>query len=211
MCPWDEEALEYIDGGGGLISAPPVGGVTWDPVNGLGAGITLSNGNLTATNTNITTAYCQSTTADGNTGKKYVEVTFSGAAIGANTWLCALVRTNASYPTGYVIGQSSAFWTVNGSASSVTSVPTASGDVLGIAVDFDNGRIWNRSTTQTVWNANGSADPATNIGGADISAAQDGHAFFFQINLGDHIGQVGTVNFGASAFSFTPPAGFANW
>jgi hypothetical protein len=23
MCPWDEEALEYIDGGGGLISAPP--------------------------------------------------------------------------------------------------------------------------------------------------------------------------------------------
>ncbi len=60
------------------------------------------------------------------------------------------------------------------------------------------------------WNANGSADPVTGVGGIDIGAL-DGLELFPIVQGSGLFGATQTVNFGASAFGYTPPTGFAAW
>ena len=57
---------------------------------------------------------------------------------------------------------------INGSTEA-TYLGFGSGSVVDIAVDVDAGQAWFR-IDGGVWNNNGSADPATNVGGLDISA-----------------------------------------
>ncbi|HXI76319.1 MAG TPA: hypothetical protein VNH21_04250, partial [Steroidobacteraceae bacterium] len=77
------------------------------------------------------------------------------------------------------------------------------------AVDLVNSRIWVRRDSDN-WNNSGTADPSTNTGGINISALfPTNNAFAVASFQGTT--QQATINFGASAFSFTVPGGFSRW
>lgn len=100
---------------------------------------------------------------------------------------------------------------------------TATGQSLGVALNTTTHRLWWRRNTggDVRWNADGSANPATGVGGYDTSATGDspvlGNVYaIVGADLGNNGGfgspynqkGKGTVNFGASAFIGTPPSGF---
>src|ERR1700730_4841858 len=142
----------------------------------------------------------------------------SGAAWGTISWVFSLIRTTAVFPAGFVYEQNSN-WNLTGGPFA-TGVVVATGDFVAVAVDFDNSAIWIKSTSNGNWNNNVSANPATNTLGQDFSAAVTGAPFFCSINIQDNVGQVATVNFGATpgalssssgTWNFTPPSGYTNW
>jgi hypothetical protein len=91
----------------------------------------------------------------------------------------------------------------------ISAVATwAQGDTLCIAFDVDNMRLWFR-TNGGNWNNSGTANPATNTEGIDVSTLNDG-PFFVMANFRGN-GDQFTANFGATAYAHTPPSGFGNW
>jgi hypothetical protein len=181
---------------------------------------TLDSSKLIFTCTTVGSSVA-STTTRYNTGKKYCEFHFTGG-LGGSTWVLSLINSVGSFPGAFVFAQTNSTgpWSVAGVPSATQTVLINSGDFLAAAVDFGNARAWVRSTTDNRWNADGTADPATNVGGCDISAAFTGGTFACGVNFGDNIGQVATANFGTTAgalssssgtWNFTPPSGYTNW
>jgi hypothetical protein len=97
--------------------------------------------------------------------------------------------------------------------------PLAVGAKMGFALDTVNNKLWVRNVTDGVpaggWagGASQSGDPATNVSGADLAA--NGLDGFLYVMVGASHGAaaakgVGTINFGASAFTGTAPTGFVS-
>jgi hypothetical protein len=82
---------------------------------------------------------------------------------------------------------------------------SVSGDIVCVAVDTANKRIWFRRNAGN-WNNSGTANPATNTGGFDITYL--GSPIFALATTQGFTTPSITANFGASAFSFTIPSGF---
>lgn len=136
-----------------------------------------------------------------STGKWYAEFVF-------------VVGTDATvgiYPSP--MPTSSYFYQVSGAKTYYTSgavwapYPTVvqnysawtTGDVIGVAVDMDNGKLWFRKNG--VWQ--GSGDPA-----AGTLPAVSGLSGEFMIGGGQGSSGSVTANFGQRAFAYTPPTGF---
>lgn len=95
--------------------------------------------------------------------------------------------------------------------------PYTDGDVIGVAVDFNNSLVWMRVNTGP-WNNNGSADPATGVGGFtysgfDISgdiypAYQVYWSQSFSPNPNPAAPSTATGTFFAPSFAHTPPSGY---
>jgi hypothetical protein len=193
--------------------AVTVGGTTWDPA-ALGSGLALSGGNLTATYTGASSNNAGRANVSHSTGKFYWE--FAWITSGAQAAAVMGFGTSAASPlSGYQIGISdsnSYGWTPNGNVyfngALATTVPGAPPTHTGcIALDIGGGLVWFRADAAS-WNGSGTADPATGVGGLSISAL--GVPLFPMFNTAANADQL-TVNFGASAFVQTPPAGFGNW
>jgi hypothetical protein len=99
-----------------------------------------------------------------------------------------------------------AIW-INGVNSGVAIGSITSGMVIGIAVDLTANLIWFRTASN--WNAGGTANPATGVGGISISAVAG--TLFPTFGGGSTNTQVSTANFGASAFAQSVPSGFSIW
>ncbi len=79
-----------------------------------------------------------------------------------------------------------------------------------MAVDRGGQLIWFANLTRANgWNASLLNNPATGVGGIDISAMGAG-AYFFGTQL-ETSGNSATVNTGGSAYFGTPPVGYGNW
>lgn len=184
-------------------------GTTLNPSD-KGAAITLSGGDLIATKASGASDQLARSIASKTSGKHYWEITINAgtaypglgiatsshsltAFLGANTHGCGYFKTGAV--------------TIN-SATAATIQTFANGDVVCVALDMDNGKIWFR-TNGGNWNnaVIGSQNPATNTGGINIAGMAAG-AKFAAVNLSATNDQV-TANFGGSAFAQTPPSGFA--
>lgn len=186
---------------------------TWNPAD-KSAGITLSGGNLTALNTSGATCGVRAVHSQTN-GKYYVEYTWTTST---NTQSCVgLVR--AAYPlisfgdpasgvsgnctvprTGRII--------VDGGTVGTPNIGTiASGTVVCVAVDLTARLIWFRPGAAGLWNASGTANPATAIGGIAIPNLGAGIAAYPAAGVSATNDQV-VANFGDSAFTGAVPAGF---
>ena len=195
----------------GVTSAP----VTWDAATVTA--VTLSGGNLVATNTGTTSANQGAkvvSTSGKTSGKYYYEITITTKATGANCGLgigttastYTAIGTNAT--TGAVLYLSGGIW-ANGANSGSSLASRSTGDVIGVAVDLANRKIWFRKVngTPTNWNGSGTADPATNVGGVTVPAGTMIPFCVFGGTSGS-TGNVLTANFGASAFTAAVPSGF---
>lgn len=168
--------------------------------------VTLSNGSLTAT---------KDAFADWNT-------TLSTYMVSSGKWYYEFVlgtTTNKYFIIGYVKPDFS-WWGVSqypgvnsgsygldcntgnkrtGDVSSSYGSGFVSNDIVQVALDLDNGRIW--------WGKNGtwfaSGDPA-----AGTNAAYTSITGSLIPALGMYTSETGSINFGQRPFSYTPPAGF---
>lgn len=177
--------------------------------------VTLSNGGLTATHSNTTGNSGVRGLGAKNSGKAYFEMTCTDfAATGGCVGLMTAAATYTNFVTdgtnSAVVYRSNGNIWANGANSLLSLGAISDGDIIGIAVDLDNDKVWFRKAPSGNWNGQviGSQNPAGNVGGASISN-------FSGTTLRPAVGygagaanDVVTANFGASAFSGTPPSGF---
>lgn len=184
---------------------------TFDPAN-TNANLTLSNGNLTATtNSNVGGYGVSRSIASHSTGKYYAEFvhnlagsngnSVNGSINGSGSLSAYLGNTNS---VGY-FGNAAVY--VNNVQVSTIQAYTNLNNV-GMAFDITNSLIWFRVNGGN-WNNSAPADPATGVGGISTS----GYSCPCYAGAAQAIStsETFTANFGASAYTFTAPAGFGNW
>jgi hypothetical protein len=211
---------------GDNVDATAIGGGTvYATFDGVNTNVTISGGGLIVTHSGGGTYNGARSTMQKNSGKWYFEVTkhlqtFPHNVVGILTaagtytdivwnWTNSLADrsfVNPNYDT--ITGPSG----TSGANLSGTTVP-ADPEIIGVAVDLTNWMVWFRVAPAGNWNGSGTANPATNIGGINISVLNTTTvAPAVGFNGGASSGEVFTGNFGASTFSGTVPSGFnAGW
>lgn len=185
-----------------VTDSPTNNFATWNVVE-PGRAI-FSNGSLTVTSNSPD--YWHAVGSMGvSSGKWYFEVTPSAGSgwrvVGVSSTQVASTSSpfNGAGNYGYVSHLGS---TRNNGVTSAYGDSYASGDVIGVALDLDGGKLW--FAKNNTWQASG--DPV-----AGVNAAFTGLAGTFFPCLGDDASggvQAFTANFGQRAFAHTPPAGF---
>ena len=180
-----------------------------------GSNVTISDGNLTFQNANSGSANDARATFAVSSGKWYWEVeadALGQSGVGREfigvvspEWRLGTGSAGSNFSqdsTGYAyntVGQK----LNNGSASSYGSSLSA-GDIVGVALDLDNGKIW--------WSVNGtfqaSGDPAAGTNEA-YSGLSGTFAPAFAVDYGTGTSRL-IANFGQTGgLTYTPPTGFS--
>jgi hypothetical protein len=181
----------------------------WNP-NDKHPEITLTNNNLTAIMSTVSERSVRSTTAK-TTGKWYFECTaiwrgsgtrFVGIMLSTATLADNIGFDSSGYGLQFVASQWRV-WFNNGATAIGGAVVLDIPATVGVCVDLDNNFLY---FTQD--GANISGDPVALTGGLAITAGT-----WYAATGGILIGGVATVTtrFGATGFSYTPPAPFSAW
>lgn len=203
---------------------------TWNPSDiyaSAGAPLVLSGGNLAITYGAIGGVNKSGVRAiDGQlsgSGKFYFELTVGTYSAAPQTIMGLMEQSvavsNVWQPwnngTGFNIitgnGQSGGAFAGGGSLGAGATFNTT-GATLGIAADLTVNKFWAISTQSAgVWNGNGSANPATNVGGYSIPAYTGKIVPMWALEAETAVAQTYTANFGATAFVMAAPSGFVGW
>jgi hypothetical protein len=190
------------------------GAVTFDPSN-KGTDVTLSSGNLSATNTSASNVYetARSTTSH-SAGKYYVEFIINVQA--ANNAVVLGFANGSSGLNDYIsdgnngVGFYNTIIALNNTQLKDITVAHSQGDNVSMAIDFGGQLIWYRINGRN-WNNDPTGNPATGAIGATFSTMAAGPYFAaVSMNGSGNNNQV-TANFGGTAYTYTPPSGFGNW
>lgn len=189
-------------GSDATLTLPPT---TWNPSD-KAASLTLSNGNLTDTSTSSAGNANVRSIFSASTGKWFWEYILTTVVSGYLPGIANnVIGLTAAVPgTGACVVNASGMLYVNTTAV-MTVGGVASGSTCAVAVDLNAKRIWLKLGTGD-WNNNVANNPATGVGGVDISAlASPPYYAFASISV---TGGVITANFGASTFVNAVPSGF---
>lgn len=188
---------------------------TWNPADKSSA-ISLSGGNLLASNPAGGWKSARGTSSR-SAGKRYFEVTVTGTLLDLGVGLANASATMENYAGNDANGilvyanPAATLFVYGGAAVSAwTSSPIASGAVIQVAVDLTAKRLWAKLSTDTVWNNSATNNPASGIGGIDITSQLAGGAVFPAASVQSSNATL-TANFGTSSFVGTAPAGFTLW
>jgi hypothetical protein len=196
----------YADGGNGRGNYAVL-----NPVNKTLYQPTIAGGNLNVAPT--TTQYQNAfATIAPTSGKWYCEITVNGTPNSAN-FIGVSSSTEQNYLTtnAGLVGSTSSGYSYyiyngnkysNGSSSSYGD-SIASGNVVGIALDLDNGKVW--FSKNGTWQASG--DPAAGTNAA-FSSLTSSLGFFIASTSYSGGSTSFDHNFGQRPFSYTPPTGF---
>lgn len=174
---------------------------TWNP-NDKAAGITLTYNNLTAEWIGGSSWDAVRSTLSRSSGKWYWEVKVDASGdtnfmIGIGTHLETL-----TYPGDTTAGYG--YYGANGNKYHDTAagygVSYTTNDIIGVALDLDNGKIW--WAKNNAWQASG--NPASGTNPAYTGVVGEFYAMIGLLVAGNRI----IANFGASSFTYTPPTGF---
>jgi hypothetical protein len=178
------------------------------------AGITLSNGNLTAT-TSTGGFQLVGSTVSKSSGLFYCEMTltYNGAnrvfGLSNNSESLSNFAGASVNSIGWIISDGRIFLN-NAVLTTIASLGAASANVASMAVDFTHSKIWFRVDAGN-WNNDilANQNPATNTGGISIAGLAGASLYFPAANPGtsDNF----TANFGATAYAQSVPSGFGNW
>jgi hypothetical protein len=170
---------------------------TFNPLNQHNASDALSNGNLDLVAAGGSAGLTPSTIGV-SSGKWYCEFVFTGGT--ANDLLAGIRRTDSrNYDNSYLYRGNSNLVT-NGSVGSNYGSGFALNDVVGVAFDADNGKLF-ISVNGTF---TGSGNPVTSANPAFSSITGT-----YNLIVGTY-GNIcnATANFGQRAFAYTAPSGF---
>ena len=171
----------------------------------FGAGITLSEGNLKAVSTS-SDRHVRSTFFLPTSGKWYWEMT----ATTVNT--AGYLATGLYHATGSLT--SAAVATAQGRWYAATGYGNGGGwgatyddgDIIGIAVDMDSGKIW--AAKNNTWQASGDPVAGTNPMYSDLLTAYSADGWS-PVCANWQSGNTADFNFGQRDFEYTPPTGFS--
>jgi hypothetical protein len=194
---------------------------TFMTFDGAPSSVTLSNGNLTVTHPNTSIAGVNSSDFAGPAisqlgVKQYFEITLQTSILNGNSIgymtptdpVTASPATAGNNKTGVVLGSSSSIvYTPNGINTGKDLGGVAANDVIGVAADMDNMRLWFRKNGGN-WNGDPSANPATGTGGVVASIRQP-YTAFVAFAAGGPSTDTMKGNFGQTTFAFTAPSGFS--
>jgi hypothetical protein len=183
---------------------------TWNPADLLA--MTLSGGNLLAASTAAASAV--RSVAHQATGKYYWEYTLTninqlstGYGIANSSASLATVNSSQAANAAFVNFQGVIFF--NGSNSGTNIGQLANHGIVGVALDMTGKLLWLRSGAAGNWNGSSSNNPATGVGGLNISAiAGSGIYALFCTTAGTN--EQCTANFGDAAFAGGVPSGFTS-
>lgn len=179
---------------------------------------TLSGSNLIATFVTDSTNHGGVRSTDGKTasGLYYVEITIAGNVSG-NTCVGVCTQSppwatanNSDLRGAYAYSGSSIFY--NGSSSGFTLSGFTSGDVICIALDLGNSKVWFRKNGGN-WDGNATHNPATNTGGISLSTLVATGRYWYIYGgaaAGASPAPVYTLNSGDTAFAQSVPSGFTS-
>lgn len=164
---------------------------TWNPAD-KGAAITLSNGNLTAA---ASTANGVRSTISVSTGKWYWEMTIDSSlvnnivAIGDSTTTLANSPGQDTHAWGYFEATGQSF---HNAALAAYGSSYTTGDVIGVALDAGGGSVtfYKNNVSQGALTLTGVSTPYFAMTGSGGTTSQ------------------ATANFGATALTYAPPAGY---
>lgn len=183
---------------------------TWNPAD-KGEGLTLSGGDLTV-----------AVVTDGpnyrgvraikplSSGKYYWEITAADYA-GGGSYAIGIADSGHSLTVqlgdgasgyGYIDQKGSTGGKRNNSVLAEYGNRYYAADVIGVALDLDNGKIW--WSLNGVWQASGDPEAGTNEAYSGLSGALYPAVSLFRYSQACSI----IANFGASAFSYSVPSGF---
>jgi hypothetical protein len=198
-----------------VLAAAPV---TWNPAD-ISSGMSLSNGNLTASSVGFVATSVRSTTSY-SAGKICFEVAAptitTGWTVGVANSTFALnnpagvgVDTNAIGIDPNSPGASQGIF-FNNSAASSGATQSVNGEIVTVCVDFTNKLFWAtdkvmRAASQP-WNNSASASPATGTGGVPFTASTGPWFMIFN----EYEAGVGVLN-ATGPFAVTTPSGFSPW
>ncbi len=184
--------------------------VAWSTTNRVGTAV-LSSGNLrvTKTTTNAARGRADLSRSSGKWYWEYVQtVSGTGSTLGTGLVADSLTPLSAGYMGSGNLSVGCWDDAVYYKGASPNAVNCAgNGARIGVAWDADNKRIWFRKNGG-LWNNSGTANPATNTGGIDIS--ESGQTSWAPVWFYDSTATTldSLVNFGASAFTDSVPSGF---
>ena len=198
---WTPDGFSVAAGAGNdsLEDSPTNNFCTLNPITfGSGGGepsATLSNGNLdfTESSSNNRTAV---STFGLKTGKWYFEFLSTNTGTFSIGWhdfennQGSFYRNNGSYSSSFGGGGTSGYasWTTN--------------DIVGVAIDFDSGKIW--YAKNNTWQ---SGDPAT--GNSPTNTFTTGRTLHTEAFTDNSSGtKSGSFNYGQRPFTYTPPTGY---
>jgi hypothetical protein len=149
------------------------------------------------------------------TGKFYYEcLVTANSDIHFSTIGVALLSTHVDSLTAGTggAGVASAGEIVRNGTNNTALGTTTIGQIVCIAVDLAANLFWARVNGGN-WNNSGAANPATGVGGIDMSAVWTGGPVAPAMGCGSAAAGANdfTANFGDSAYSFTVPSGYSNW
>lgn len=183
--------------------------------------VTISGGGLTATNTGTTSTDqgARSHTTK-NAGKFYFEVTLTtllsgdNVGVGVATHDSSFTNIGNNATTGSMMYPNFGGGAVYANGSQVPAAALGarlSGDVIGIAVDCDNDKIWFKKVngTPTNWNGSLNGDPASGTGSVTLTSTAIEPICAFGGGAGNS-GNSFDFNFGDSAFTGSLPSGFTS-
>jgi hypothetical protein len=187
---------------------------TWNPLDAHSR-FTLSGGNLVATAAAISEDNGVAIVDGQSSGKYYIEITPTGTfggntCIGVNTLSPSWSSAISNDLSGSYLYFSSGTIYYNGTSSGFTVAAVASGNVICIALDLTNNKVWFRKNAGS-WNGNATHDPATNTGGISIATlVATGRRWFVIAGAGLTATPVFTLNAGDTTFAQTVPSGFTS-
>jgi len=199
---------------------------TMNSLDNFYQGATFSDGNLTVTTTNSSQSYSTSSIMV-SSGKWYVECKpVSGGSepeIGVAYKMVGVANGNnaqLSYNAngyGYRASNPGTVW-YNGSAVSTGFSQYANGDIIGIALDLDNNKLYFRKNNEAWGNSGNPESGATGTGAISIvdpaSTDMGAYAFAMNENFNDQ-NKVFSWNFGSPPFAIsssnTDGDGFGNF
>lgn len=165
----------------------------WNPSD-KSADVTLSNGDLTAAISNSVADAAVRGTIGKSSGKWYWEITLAALSSG----IPSIGIANSSLPLTSFVGETSGSWgyvngqKYNNSSGAAYGATYTVGDVISVALDMDGGTITfyknGASQGQAFSGITGTIYPAVSNTTSSTSATF-------------------TANFGATAFTYTPPTG----
>lgn len=183
--------------------------VTWNSAD-KSSNISLSNGDLTITNIAATTWAAVRANVSKSSGKWYFEFKIDahylyglsfGWAVAAHALNLVIGQDTDDDGYGYYMSASNPREYYLNSYTDLTGGATATDDIGMVALDLDNGEIW--YGLNGTWLESGNPATRANPQRTGISGT-----FYPAAAIYDNHQQA-TVNFGATAFAYTPPSGFS--
>lgn len=206
-----------------LTNMGPATSVAWNPLD-KAPNITLSNGNLTASDSATGTGYSvvrATNTPAKTTGKRHFEFTatvgftYVGVANGS-TSLSAELSTDTNSIAVNLGGSGPALFTkYNGIFTTYSVSGFAQTDTIAIELDLNNKLLWVEDVTANSGWSNGAGgfggNPGSGTGGTSFSSTSLTGGMMPAVSFYEDRSASVTANFGATPFAGTVSSGFVSW